>query len=386
MSTDIPLTPFVHIRLLPLFLMRIIHLSYNYVPEYTDPEAWLKRISFSTGVLESMARYAEVLGIYNINYDGVLHKKDVTYHFAKYNRWELLFPIQFNQYIKNLRPDVVIVHGLIFPWQVIMLQWQVGRKLKIIAQHHAEKPLRDVRQYIQRWADRYILAYLFCSFDLGQPWVERGQIRAEKKIKEIMGTSSPFFAMEKEVAKAKTNVVGDPVFLWVGGLDTNKDPLLVVHAFIRFLKINPSAKLYMIYQTFQLLNELQYVIDSTPGASESIFLVGKVDNDQLLYWYNSGDFIISSSHYEGSGIAVCEGLSCGCIPILTDIPSFRMMTGQGRIGLLYKVGDQEALLTAFIASQGINRLAEKRVVLEQFEKKLSFDANAKSIMEVVNAL
>jgi len=366
--------------------MRIVNLSYVYVPEFNDPKAWLKRISFSTGVLESLSHYAESIGIYNINYKGILKQNEVTYHFPKYKKWGLLFPFQFNRYVKKLNPDVVIVHGLISPWQVIMLRWQVGKNLTIIAQHHSEPPLRDIRQYIQRWADQYIKAYLFGSFDLGYQWVQRSQIRNQKKIKEIMGNSSPFHPMDKEIAKSKTGVIGDKIFLWVGGLDANKDPLLVVRSFIRFVRMNPFVKLYMIYQTFQLLDELKEQLINAPDVAESIILVGKIRNEELLHWYNSSEFIISSSHYEGGGIAVCEAMSCGCIPILTNIPSFRMMTNNGRIGLLYDAGNEDALLGALQKILDIDSQEEKKKVLEQFHQELSFDANARKIMNVIHEL
>ncbi len=366
--------------------MRIIHLSYKYVPEYSNPDDWLQRISFSIGVLESKALYAEVIGIYNINYKGVLNRSGVVYHFPNFKKWGLRFPFLFNNYVKQLNPDVVIVHGLLFPWQVIMLRWWVSKRLIIIAQHHAEKPLRNIRKWVQKRADNYIGAYLFSSLDLGMLWIDKGQINGPQKIKIVMGTSSPFYVADKKASRIKTNVYGDAVFLWVGGLDSNKDPLVVVRAFIHFVKQFPTANLYLIYQTFQLLEEIKKVLANSPLASNSIHLIGKVENQELQHWYNSADFIISSSHYEGSGIAVCEGLSCGCIPILTNIPSFRMMTDNGRFGILYEVGSEEALLNALQNSMMLNRESEKEKVVEWFKKELSFDANAKKIMSVIDEI
>jgi glycosyltransferase involved in cell wall biosynthesis len=361
--------------------MKIVHLSYTYVPEYTDPNAWLLRISFSTGVLESKALYAEVIGIYNINYKGVLNKSGVTYHFPNFKKWGLRFPFLFNNYIKRLNPDVVIVHGLISPWQIIMLRWWVGKNLKIIVQHHAERPLRAIKGWVQKRADNYISAYLFSSFDLGQLWVEKRQIGDPQKIKIVMGTSSPFYVTDKKTSKVKTGVVGDVVFLWVGGLDNNKDPLVVVRSFLRFAAQNPGISLYMIYQTYQLLEEIKLVLSS--AASTAVNLIGRVNNEDLQYWYNSADFIISSSHYEGSGIAVCEGLSCGCIPILTNIPSFRMMTDNGRMGFLYEVGKEDALFAALQKSLELDREIEKDEVIKWFKEELSFNANARKIMDVI---
>ena len=145
------------------------------------------------------------------------------------------------------------------------------------------------------------------------------------------------------------------------------------------------AKLYMIFQSTELITELQTIVSETKSDSV-INLVGKVEHEDLKYWYNSAELIVSSSHYEGSGVAVCEGLSCGCIPILTDIPSFRMMTDDGRIGMLYPAGDETALLNTLSRSLQINREEMKRLVLRQFHAKLSFEASARSIMEAIHTL
>src|SRR5688572_8167497 len=238
-----------------------------------------------------MAKYAAIEAIYHIRFQGQIRRNNVTYHFPRFSRLELVFPIRFNWYIKKLKPDVIIVHGLIFPWQIIMLRMIMRGKIKIIEQHHAERPFHDLRQYIQRWADRYISAYLFCSLRQGHEWVERKQIRDARKIKEIMGISSIFFPIEKEIAKSITRVSGEPVYLWVGSLNINKDPLVVAKAFLQFVKKRPSAKLYMIYETAELLHELKELVAFNPTA---IHLIGKVNNADLQYWYNSADFIVSS--------------------------------------------------------------------------------------------
>ncbi|MBK5277344.1 MAG: glycosyltransferase family 4 protein [Bacteroidia bacterium] len=363
--------------------MRVIHLSYRVPkPKFTDPEAWLKRISFSVVVMESMADYSEVIGIYHIDYEGVLTKNQVTYHFPGFNRWQLLLPFQFNRYVAKLKPRAIIVHGLIFPWQIIMLRWQVGSGVKIIAQHHAERPLKDFRQYLQQWADRYIKAYMFASIELGMRWVEKGQIRDSMKIKEIIGTSSIFNPIQKKVAKSFTKVSEGKIFLWVGRLDTNKDPITLIKAFSQFSIKNSNVHLYVIFQGDELIEEVKMQV-MTFKAEAQITLVGKVEHDDLLYWYNSADFIISSSHYEGSGIAICEAMSCGCIPILTNIPSFQMMTNGGRIGFLYEPGDENGLRNAVTQSLSLDQLSERKKVLRHFNAALSGNANARKIMDVI---
>ena len=215
-------------------------------------------------------------------------------------------------------------------------------------------------------------------------WANRNPgIRHDKK---EMEASSVFYVMEKEKARAKTGVTGDISFLWVGRLDANKDPLTVIKAFGDFIKYQPSAKLYMIYHTDELYEEIASYCEKETILEIGIKLVGKVLHDEMLYWYNSVDFIVSGSHYEGSGVAVCEAMSCGCIPILTNIQSFRTMTGPGKCGLLYQPGNEEDLLVMLLKTKELNIETERGRVLRQFKDELSFDAIARKINQVITSL
>ncbi len=365
--------------------MRIVSFSFSLVKEFTDPEEWLKHIRFSSCVLENMVLYGEVIGIYHLPHPAALNRNKVSYHFTGYKRWQLLLPFQFITYIKKLKPDVVLVHGLNSPWQIVLLRMQLGNKVKIVVQHHAERPLQGIRQYFQRWADYSIDAYLFCSKDLASQWVKLRQIKNQRKVKEVMEVSSLFYSIERNVAREKTKMADQKNFLWIGRLLPIKNPLIAVLTFARFAELNPGVKLYMIYQSNELLEEVAALIEKMK-PQKSIVLVGKVEHEELIYWYNSVDYIISSSQYEGSGTAVCEAMSCGCIPILSSIPSFRMMTDNGRIGMLYEEGDEHALLSVLQKSLELNRDEEKKNVLNQFETKLSPQAIAREIYEVIVSL
>ncbi|MDP9047553.1 MAG: glycosyltransferase, partial [Bacteroidota bacterium] len=96
--------------------------------------------------------------------------------------------------------------------------------------------------------------------------------------------------------------------------------------------------------------------------------------------------ILSGSHYEGSGTAVCEAMSCGCIPIVTDIPSFRAITDNGNCGILYEPGNQQELLSALFQTQTINKSAKRTNTLAYFEQKLSFEAIASQIHNIAATL
>ena len=366
--------------------MKIVSTSYVNTTEYNDPVKWLERISFYTGLLEELAKHYTVESIEQINYNGKMLKNKVTYHFLSFKKKKLYFPFELHRYIKNLKPDIVFVNGFIFPLQVIQLRKTLGKAAKIIVLHRAEKPFSGIKGYLQTIADKSVDAYLFVSDEFSIEWIKKGIFKNKKKIHEVMQSSSIFFLEDKIVAKKILNINGGPVFLWVGRLEKNKDPVTVVKAFTKYLSFQPLAKLYMIYQDDQLLPEVKTLINATNKTKDGIILIGKTEHRQLQTWYNAADFFISGSHYEGSGIAACEAMSCGCIPLLTDILSFRKMTGPDKCGMLYQPGNVDELLSVLIKISEMNIGSESEKTLKQFNNELSFTAITEKVKDIISSL
>jgi len=365
--------------------MKFVFASYVTSAGFKSPETWLKRINIYLGTLEALSREHQVTSIEHIDHQGAYFFNGVDYQFRRFTKPGYYFPLVMHRFIKRQDPDIVFIQGMHHPMQVVQLRLFLGKKAKIIVQHHAEKPFTGKKRSLQILADKYIDAYLFASFGLGREWLEAGIISSAQKIHEVMEVSSVFHTIDPILAKAKTSASGQPVFLWVGRLDQNKDPLNVIKAFLAFVKTCPSARLYMVYATDELLTDVIKVLNNDP-AGDAVTLIGKLSHDELLYWYNSADFMISGSHYEGSGTAVCEAMSCGCIPILTDIFSFRTMTQNGRFGMLYPPGDRQALLNVLLQTVGMNMEAERQKVLDHYTETLSFKAIAGKIAAVSASL
>ena len=360
--------------------MRIVSTSYTKTKEFNDPEEWLNRISFYTGILEQLAKDHDVTSIERINYEGVHSRNGVIYHFMDLKQDVVRFPYRMHRIIMDLQPDVVLVNGLIFPLQVMQLKWKLGKRVKIIALHRAERPFENVKRYLQIAADRYVNHYLFASSEFGEEWMRAGVVRDRNKIREIIQASSAFSITRRSQDEGSEG----PIFLWVGRLDANKDPITVLKGFTRFLIENPSAKLFMIHQTDDLLDEVKDLIQVHDHASSSIRLVGKVPHPDMQEWYNRADFIISTSHYEGSGIAVLEAMSCGCIPMLTNIASFRRMTGHGCFGLLFEPGNTGSLVDALRKTAHLDMEKERSKTLQRFRSEFSFEAIAGKINTLIH--
>lgn len=349
--------------------MRIVSVQYVH-NNYGDPQRWLERIAFYTGIFEALAKNHEVYSFYHIDYQGNYNSNNVTYHFTGLTGLNLIFPFKFHQKIARLNPDIILAQGFHHPFQLWLLRRKMPASVRFFIHHHAERPLRFHWKFFQKLIDPFVSGYFFVSRLQADPWVVDGQIREKKKVYEVMECSSIYQKIDRYSAREKTGVSGK-VYLWVGRLEANKDPITLVKAFTAFASSEESVFLYVIYQQEDLLEEIK----SLAKAESRIRLIGRQNKEQLLHWYNSADFIVSTSHYEGSGIAVCEAMSCGCIPILSAIPSFRWMTNED-IGLHFKAGDENQLLSALKKSLVLDLDQEQKRTIENFQARLSFSAIA----------
>jgi glycosyltransferase involved in cell wall biosynthesis len=250
-----------------------------------------------------------------------------------------------HQVTAALRPALVHVHGLQFAWQA----WQLKNlsnmgAVPILLQDHANVPPRHwLNRLTLRWALSRIKAVSFAAEAQARPWREGGFLRPQQPVFELMEGSSRFNLQPRLEARARTGMTGDPVCLWVGRLNANKDPLTVLSGFKRALTRLPDARLTMVYSGDELLSPVQSWLTNDPSVFARVTLLGRQPHAALEAIYNSADFFLLGSHHEASGYAAIEALSCGVVPILTDIPSFRVLTKQGTVGGLWPVGDAQAM-------------------------------------------
>src|SRR5688572_10674031 len=98
--------------------MRIVSVTYPNSKGYSRPEDWIRFIKPYLGVLEELSKQHTVFCIEQINYNGQYTDAGVQYEFLNYGRKITRFPFHLHRYIRSLKPDVVFVRGLHFPWQV----------------------------------------------------------------------------------------------------------------------------------------------------------------------------------------------------------------------------------------------------------------------------
>ena len=264
-----------------------------------------------------------------------IHFYAIRHHAVFFMRWW-----KIAQFVRRNQPEVVSVHGFIYPVKVIALRLLAGKRFRILVQHHGEMPGNNfIKKRLFAMADKCTDGYLFTSCGNKDAWVKNGNISENSQCFELLEASTFITPIEYTKARSQLNFSEELHLLWVGRLNPGKDPLTVLNGLELFLSEGGKAVLNMIYHEEELLSAVKEKINSSPLLNSAVRLIGKVPHHEMTLWYSASDVFISASHHEGSGYALIEALHCGCYPVITNIPTFSKITDNGNQGSLFKTGD-----------------------------------------------
>jgi len=358
--------------------MKIINVCFVYDEDLATEEQLLKRYYTTVGWAESLQKKGiEVIVVQRFIRDYSFKRNDVQYHFIRDRFSGRLkpsqLPIRFLHKLSKLDADVVHVHSTLF---TPLLRWFLHKKTAIVVQNHGGPRLTGIRGIAYRLMDNVADGLFFTTVEQGKDWYRTRKL--QKKIMPVMEGANSFNYHERAYARRITQMKGNPIFIWVGHLNENKDPLTVLGGFSELSKKYPEARLYMLYSSGKLLNEVKAKIGRNEDLQQSVILIGKVVHEQMEMYYNSADYFVLGSHAEGSGYSLSEAMACGCIPIVTDIPSFRMMTDDGNLGALWQTGNKDSFIEAATRAMNKSIIDESKACRDFYNQNLSFDAIAES--------
>lgn len=267
------------------------------------------------------------------------------------------------------QPDVIHMAGFDAPLTTRAL---CGTGIPVLAQDHANRPRAGA---LAHWGFAKLAAAAFTARDQAVPFLRAGQLRADLPIFAIPESSSRFTPGPRDKARTLYGIHGAPALLWVGHLDANKNPMMVLRAVQRVMARLPGITLWCAFGKAPLLPEIQTLLASDPDLAARVHLLGHIRHAEMETLYRACDGFVSASRREGSGYALIEALACGCRVIVTDIPSFRALTGDGAVGTLVP-DDSDAMADAILRefSDGGEGGARRVEVRRHFDRHLSFEA------------
>lgn len=304
----------------------------------------------------------------------LLKRNSVDYHFLPFGEAPATNAgAALAELLPGLAADLFHVHGLGFPRHVLSLA-ALAPAVPIVLQDHADRVPRMWRRPLWRRGLAAATGVTFCTPAHAQPFVRAGLIRAGTHLYSLPESTSPFTPGDRERARHATCLAGEPAALWVGHLDPNKDPLTVLEGVSLATRALPGLQLYCCFGTAPLMREVRARIAGDAALRGRVHLLGSVPHAAIEELMRAADLFVLGSHRESTGYSLIEALSCGLPPVVTDIPSFRSLTADGRIGALWRCDDPRSLCEALLS---VAARADSRARLEaraHFERELSFEA------------
>jgi len=200
----------------------------------------------------------------------------------------------------------------------------------------------------------------------------------------------------------KRGVLEENIFMNPIGIDTNLFALSEDESKGEKFQIVSTRELYPLYNVKQFadslpivskkLSELNVVIIGNgiesksikskivkDGLEKKVKFTGRVTRAELISHLKQSHVFVSMALSDGAPVSLFEAMSCGCFPILSDIPANRAWIQDGKNGYLIPIGDHIRLAERIIdAANDLSFLKKARrinrqIVVDQLEFSLTMD-------------
>jgi glycosyltransferase involved in cell wall biosynthesis len=372
--------------------MLVVQVNYVY-DRALGPEALVERYETLSGWSEALAGAgAEAIVAQRYWRDATLERNGVRYLFRADGSepaprpWT--WPRRLHRSVAGLGADLVHANGLGFATQVALLGRTLPRRTALVVQDHAsppprlEGPLAGLRRAVLSLGLRRPDAFLFTAAEQAEPWRRAGLIRPTQAVHEVPESSRTIHRLPRREARGRSGIDGAPAVLWVGRLNANKDPLTVLSGFEKAAADLPGARLTLIYHDGELEAAVSARIAASPALSGRVRLRGRLPPGEMPAAYSAADVFVLGSHREGSGYALLEALACGCVPVVSDIPSFRALTAAGAVGALWPAGDADAFARRLVALANADLERLRAAAAAHFARALSWPAVGRRALAV----
>jgi len=116
--------------------------------------------------------------------------------------------------------------------------------------------------------------------------------------------------------------------------------------FLEAMRSHPKMHMLMLGGGSQS-GEVHDFVDKN-GLQDHVHFIGYQSNEKLAQFYQAGDVYLSASHVDGSSVALLEAMACGCVPIVSDIPSNLEWVHDGQTGWSFQDGSADHLARVLV--------------------------------------
>jgi glycosyltransferase involved in cell wall biosynthesis len=162
---------------------------------------------------------------------------------------------------------------------------------------------------------------------------------------------------------SKQKLDGEPAIINIGRFSFLKGTPTLIEAVAKVRTKLPTAKLHIIGKVAPEYLQLS----RSPSVEEYTVFHGEIkEHTNVLRYLKGSDILVSASRHEGFGIVILEAMASGVPVIASNIESFQELISNGTNGLLFPVGNADALSEAIVTLYE-NRLLRKELVFQGLE-------------------
>lgn len=274
-------------------------------------------------------------------------------------------------------PYYVFTHGMLDPW------------------FKRTYPLKHLKKWlVWPWADYRVLrdarAVLFTCEEEKQLARESFWLyRATERLAPLGTTEPPAHgaALAQGFWQAHPELRGQPYFLFLGRLHPKKGCDLLLSAFARVARANPTQHLVMAGPSeARYLANLQAQAQAL-GIDDRVHWTGMVMGNSKWGALYACDAFVLPSHQENFGIAVVEALACAKPVLISDKVNIWREVAQDGCGLVApdSLEGTIQLLHRWLAQAATERTAMAAQARQTFDERYTVQASANALMSALTA-
>lgn len=261
------------------------------------------------------------------------------------DRWTLDYIISLGKFIRDTKPDLILVHGYsTHIWTKLALAYS-GLKIKLIHVEHNTEKYTPFRRYLTQKLDKYTDKYICVSQGVANHLIKQGIDKTKVQV-IYNGIDIEKFNLPKEPHDIFT--VG-----MVARFSKQKDQMTLIKAVEYLIKEKQENIRLLLMGTGKTKAKCQKYIQEHDLEKHIKIMEGKF-TDLIV----KTDLFVLATHYEGFGLVLCEAMAAHTPVIGTNVAGVNEVIINNNNGLLVKDNDILDLSQAIIKIKNDTNLKE----------------------------
>ena len=280
--------------------------------------------------------------------------------------------------LEKLRPDVVHTHQIGALFYVGSAAKKSGVPVVVHTEHGKHFPGRFRTRCLSRWAVRSADRFFCVSKDIANG-IERWRIAPKDKVR-VVANGIDLDRFQNQVASQKLRgslgiPAEAPVIGTIGRLTEIKRQDLLIRAFLRLRNTFPAAHLLLVGDG-NLRRELESLAAQL-NLTNAVHFAGYQSKPEL--YLGAMNVFALTSRSEGMPLVVLEAWAAGVPIIASRVGGLPEMIDEGKTGLLFESGDEDAL------ARGLGRLLSEadltRQLVDNGTRRVETEFSARRMVE-----